>query len=77
MSKQQDNLRVLFNIETGKNKEDIEYVTWLEEKVNVYDSLLRELRETYLYDVDDEGELKASISELLDLWHRVSKILNQ
>lgn len=37
--------------------------------------LLRELRQTYLVNVDNDGHLKASITEIMDLWDRVNREL--
>lgn len=40
-------------------------------------NLLRELRQTYLVNVDDEGQPKASIMEILDLWDRVKEEIKE
>ena len=37
--------------------------------------LLRELRQTYLVNVDDEGQPKASINEIMTLWDKVNREL--
>lgn len=37
--------------------------------------LLRELRQMYLVNVDDDGQPKASIVEIMDLWDRVNREL--
>ena len=37
--------------------------------------LLRELRQMYLVNVDDGGQPKASIAEIMDLWDRVNREL--
>ena len=37
--------------------------------------LLRELRQTYLVNVDNDGHPKASITEIMDLWDRVNREL--
>lgn len=50
------------------------YVEWLEKKVDANHCLLHELRQMYL-NVDNNGEPKASIKEILDLWDRVGKEL--
>lgn len=55
-----------------------DYVKWLEEQLNKADvsrRLLRELRQTYLVDLDNEGQPKASIIQIMDLWDRVNKEL--
>ena len=42
---------------------------------DVSHSLLRELRQTYLVNVDNDGHPKASITEIMDLWDRVNREL--
>jgi len=37
--------------------------------------LLRELRQTYLVNVDEEGQPKASINEIMVLWDKVNREL--
>ena len=43
--------------------------------VDVSHRLLRELRQTYLVNVDNDGQPKASINEIMDLWGRVNREL--
>ena len=37
--------------------------------------LLRELRQTYLVNLDDDGQPKASMQEIMNLWDRVNREL--
>lgn len=37
--------------------------------------LLRDLRQTYLVNIDNDGHPKASITEIMDLWDRVNREL--
>lgn len=37
--------------------------------------LLRELRKTYLVNLDNDGQPKASMAEIMDLWDRVNREL--
>ena len=37
--------------------------------------LLRELRQMYLVNIDDGGQPKASIAEIMDLWDKVNREL--
>ena len=42
-----------------------------------YIECLTELRNTYLYGIDDNGDVKASMSEIITLWNRVKELLPQ
>lgn len=44
-------------------------------KTDVSHRLLRELRQIYLVNVDNDGHPKASMVEIMDLWERVNREL--
>ena len=39
--------------------------------------LLTEIRQRLLFDVDENGEPRSSISELMSMWFKVNDFLNQ
>jgi len=47
-----------------------------EKKDSISHNLLRELKYIYLINVSDDGQPKASINEIIDLWNRVNSELN-
>jgi hypothetical protein len=58
-----------------KNEQDTDVEKLAEEREAII-SLLIELREAYVFEINEDGERKRTIIELLELWRRVGKVID-